>query len=257
MSDGNLISIVLPTRNERDGTVLLVYSLLVALEDFSRSRFEIVIVDDSTDGSDDFLREKLAQRSEVVRLVHREGGSGLASAILEGLVRARGERVIVMDADFNHNPLDVLRLIEAANSGDLVIGSRFVRDGAMIGHPVRERGSRLFNQFIKHALHLPTFDHLCGFWLAPRRAVLEIEERCRIFRGYGDYFIRLVFAAHLLEWSIREIPVDYLDRLTGESKTRFHVEIIRYSAEVLRLRRDRETRRSQLKQLRQSPVASV
>jgi dolichol-phosphate mannosyltransferase len=239
VSDARLISVVLPTRNERDGTVLLVYALLGALGDFAGRPFELVVVDDSSDGSEEYLRERLRRRRDVVDIVHREHGTGLASAIGDGIRRARGEDVLVMDADFNHNPLDVLRLLGASAGADLVIGSRFVRDGAMLGHPLRERGSRLFNQFVRHALGLATRDHLCGFWLAPRAAVVELEGRWPLFYGYGDYFIRLVFAAHLLGWRVREIPVDYLDRLTGESKTRFHVEVFRYTGEVLRLRRGR------------------
>lgn len=246
MREAGLTSVVLPARNERDGTVLLVYALLVALEDFAPRPFEIVVVDDSTDGSEEFLRDRLRHRADRVEIVHRERGTGLASAIREGIVRAQGDDVLVMDADFNHNPLDVLRLLAVRDEADLVVGSRFVRDGAMLGHPVRERGSRLFNQFIRRTLDLATHDHLCGFWLASRSRVLEVDRRWPLFYGYGDYFIRMLFAADLLGWRVSEIPVDYLDRLTGESKTRFHVEIFRYAGEVLRLRRQRAALRARL-----------
>ncbi len=235
-----MLSVVLPTRNEKEGTELLVYCLVGVLEPVTAGRFELVLIDDSTDDSFAYLETRLLHQGPRVQLHHRAVGRGLATAIAEGIERASQPIVAVMDADFNHNPLDLPPLLAALSDHDFAFGSRFLPGGAMLGHPVRQGGSLLFNRFIRRALGLPTYDHLSGFWVAERERIRTLNRKWPLFFGYGDYFIRLLLAAHLLGWRIHERPVRYLQRLSGESKTRFHVELLRYTRTVLALRRERQ-----------------
>ncbi|HSM51934.1 MAG TPA: glycosyltransferase [Thermoanaerobaculia bacterium] len=236
-----MLSVVLPTRNEREGVEILVHALASILERPTAGEVELLVVDDSTDGSDRYLAERFAPLAGRVRFEHRARGTGLGTAIGDGIEMAAHPLVAVMDADFNHDPLDVPRLLARFSDGvDLAGGSRFLPGGGMPGHALRCLGSRLFNRFVRTALSLPTTDHLGGFWVAERGRILELKRRWDLFHGYGDYYIRLLFAAHLLGWRVAELPVRYLQRLRGESKTSFRRELVRYSRAVGQLRRERE-----------------
>lgn len=235
-----MLSVVLPTHNEREGVEILVHALASILDRPTGGAFELLVVDDSNDGSDRYLAERFAPLAPRVRFHHRARGTGLGTAIGDGIEMATCRLVAVMDADFNHDPLDVPPLLARFQEGaDLVGGSRFLPGGGMPGHPFRCQGSRLFNLFIRRALALPTTDHLGGYWLAERARIVELKRRWELFHGYGDYYIRLLFAAHLLGWRVVELPMRYLQRLRGESNTSFRRELVRYSRVVGQLRRER------------------
>ncbi len=250
MSDRR-VAVILPTRNEGEGLEILVYALLPILDRECGSGYEICIIDDSTDGSDRVLAEVFAPFSTRVRFCHREQGRGLASAIEDGILSTDREAVLVMDADFNHSPLELPPMLAAGESCSIISGSRFLPGGGMPGSRFREVGSRIFNRFVQRALGLPTTDNLAGFFLMPRSLVLAIRELWPLFSGYGDYCIRLFAAISWMGLEIHERPTRYLSRLTGKSKTRFVRELGRYSRTVLEVRRSAATLRPQFKRLGQ------
>jgi dolichol-phosphate mannosyltransferase len=236
-----VLSVVLPTRNDRKSVEFLIYTLLAVLEEPAGGDFELVVVDDSNDGSDAYLAEKMRRFAGQVDVWHREKGTGLATAIGDGIERCRGEQVLLMDADFNHDPHDLPRLLELKKSSgcDLASGSRFLPGGGMPGHRFRQTGSKVFNRFVQRALGLESTDMLAGFWLMERAKVLELKRRWDIFYGYGDYYIRMLYACRLAGMEVREMPVRYLSRLAGESNTNFRKELQRYTRTVMALRRER------------------
>lgn len=235
-----MLSVVLPTRNDRHSVELLVYTLLAILEEPTGGEFELLVVDDSNDGSDAYLAEKLRRFSGKVTVWHREKGTGLATAIGDGIERCRHHYVLLMDADFNHDPLELPKMLAAMREGgwDVVSGSRFLPGGGMPGHALRNLGSRTFNLFVRKALGLATTDMLAGFWIMEREKVLELKRRWDIFYGYGDYYIRFLYACRLAQLKVDERPVQYLKRLFGESGTNFRKELVRYTKTVLALRRE-------------------
>jgi len=109
----------------------------------------------------------------------------------------------------------------------------------MPGHRFRYHGSRLFNLFVQRALGLDTTDHLAGFWIMERERVMELKKRWDLFYGYGDYYIRMLYACRLAGLKTLERPVQYLSRLSGESNTNFRKELQRYTKTVLQLRREK------------------
>jgi dolichol-phosphate mannosyltransferase len=125
------LSIVVPTRNERENVPRLVERLHAALAGKS---YELVFVDDSSDGTDQVLAD-LARRDPRVIVHHRESASGLGTAVLEGFARSRGERLAVMDADLQHPPDLIPRMDEAldAERADLVVASRYLPGAARPG----------------------------------------------------------------------------------------------------------------------------
>jgi dolichol-phosphate mannosyltransferase len=125
---------VIPTLNERPNIEPLYRRLTRALESSGISCYEILFVDDgSVDGTREVI-ESLRARDGRVRLLARNGERGLASAILAGLKAARGRYAVVMDADLQHPPEDVPRLVSALERGyDVAVGSRYARGGGVEG----------------------------------------------------------------------------------------------------------------------------
>ncbi len=229
-----LVSIVLPTYNERQTISSILHDLLRVAR-CEGLEVELIVVDDnSPDGTAAEVRAAFAHESAVVR-VHTRAGRGLAGAVRCGTELAKGDVIVVMDADGNHRPEAVPGLVQALPGADLVVGSRYVPGGGMPGSHLRYTGSRAFSLCARTILRLPVADCLSGF-LCFRRTLLKEMDRDAIFVGYGDYAIRLLYWAARRGWKILEIPTSYGLRRGGVSKTSLPWIFRHYSSTVLRLR---------------------
>jgi len=229
------LTVVLPTYNESGNIGDLISAVREASGAFPD--VEILVIDD---GSPDGTAAIAAGAGSDVRVVVRTGERGLASAVGRGIAEARGDVVVVMDTDFNHQPEMIPQMVDFLRYYDLVIGSRFTVGGGM---DERERYlfSFWFNLFCRLVLRTKIQDHLSGFFAARREALLDLEGAA-IFQGYGDYFIRM-----LVQWlergrSVLEVPVYYRARKHGESKTKFINVLVKYTGAVLRLACGRRSR---------------
>jgi dolichol-phosphate mannosyltransferase len=156
-----------------------------------------------------------------VRLHVRAQDKGLANSIRDGLKHADGRTLVVMDTDFNHDPAMIPQMVDFLRYYDLVIGSRFVMRGGMEDQ-TRYLFSLLYNYFIRFTFQTQIQDHLSGFFAVRRERLYSLRPRFdRIFYGYGDYFIRLLLVAWRANWRILEVPVFYILRRHGDSKTGF------------------------------------
>ncbi len=229
-----MISVILPTFNERDSIVLLIEEIGRILRN-SRYDYEIIVVDDnSPDGTFQLVRDTFAS-DRFVKPLLRVHEKGLASAILHGIRNASGDIVAVMDTDFNHPPQLLPLMITITGYVDIAVGSRYVIGGGMETSRARYLGSKLFNKFIHYLLGVQTTDNLSGFFCF-RKSILE-GIRCEsVFYGYGDYFIRFLYLVQKKKCPIIEIPVVYKDRQGGLSKTNLRKELFRYTSTVLRIR---------------------
>ncbi|MCD6419492.1 MAG: glycosyltransferase [Synergistetes bacterium] len=229
---GKTVSVILPTYNERESIVPLIKEVKRALEGYD---LDIWVVDDnSPDGTAEAVLEEF-KRDEEINVIKRTDERGLASAIRRGIEVSSGEKIVIMDTDFNHSPEYLPMMLEFSNYFDVVIGSRYVFGGGMDTSKLRFIGSYLFNNFIKFVLWMRTNDNLSGF-LAIKRDILKEFDMDRIFYGYGDYCIRLLYYAHKRQVSIVEVPVVYRFRMGGESKTNFAKYLLSYTLAVLKLR---------------------
>ena len=131
-----MLSVIVPTYNEAGSLPPLVDRLAAAM---AGREWELVVVDDgSPDGTAD-LAERLAP-ARPVRVLRRAGKAGLASAVIAGMKEARGDILVVMDADLSHPPEVVPQLVDAIDAGaDLAVGSRYVHGGATMDWPLRRR----------------------------------------------------------------------------------------------------------------------
>lgn len=212
------VSIILPTYNERENIVSLVESLSEQLTDHAVD-YEIVIVDDnSPDGTAEAVGA-LCRAGAPVKVIVRTEERGLATAIKTGIGAATGEVVLIMDADFSHDPKDALRLVSRAQDYDIVNGSRFLKGGGFEVRTVGRVMCLVMNRFLRLVLRLKNTDNTMGF-LAIKKSMLSHLDLDRIFYGYGDFHIRLMYHAARNGATVLEVPVVYKPRRGGRTKTR-------------------------------------
>ena len=213
MSEGPLLSVVVPTYNERDNVRALYEGLARALAGYS---FELIFVDDgSPDGTADVVRE-ISSRDPRVRLIVRRGERGLGTAVLAGVRAARGQYVAKMDADLQHPPEAVRLMLEAAlaTGADVVVATRYARGGGVEGWPLRRYVvSRLAGLAIR--LLLPAAgrvsDPTSGLFLI-RRGSARLERATRGFEVLLDVLCQNPTAR------VVEVPYVFRARASGRSK---------------------------------------
>jgi dolichol-phosphate mannosyltransferase len=207
------VSIIIPTRNERDNIAPLLAAIRKALDG---AEFEVLVVDDaSSDGTGMKVNEDASHHPNV-RLVPRNGKMGLSSAVLEGAARSAGDIVVMMDADFSHDPKFLPLLVKQVQSGsDVVIGSRYVNGAQDQGWPFHRRvGSVVFTRFARAVFRIRAHDPLSGF-VAFRREVLE-----RLPTRFSARGFKLLLEVLVTQPSLRvsEVPITFVDRTRGTSK---------------------------------------
>jgi dolichol-phosphate mannosyltransferase len=228
------VSVVLPTYNEREGIAELVAEVL-AVARRAGLEPEVLVVDDASPDGTAAHVEAAFRADPAVRVLVRRGERGLAGAIHRGIREARGDVVVVMDSDGNHDPALLPLMVRCVDDFDVVIGSRYVLGGGMLTSRFRYWGSYAFNVLVRAVLGLNIHDSLSGY-LAFRPGLLRPLDPDAVFYGYGDYAIRLLHQVVRRGGRVLEIPTVYRFRKGGESKTRFLAYFWTYLASVLRLR---------------------
>ncbi len=209
--------LVLPTYNEADNLELLIQAASAQLPAEARI---LVVDDDSPDGTGR-VADRLAAELPQVEVLHRPLKEGLGPAYIAGFRRALAGGaglVLEMDADFSHDPADLGRLLAASADADLVIGSRYVRGGA-IGDwgPVRRGISRAGSVYARLVLGLGVHD-LTGGFKCFRREVLEAIDLDAVdAKGYA-FQVEMTYRAVRLGFRVKEIPITFRDREQGASK---------------------------------------
>jgi dolichol-phosphate mannosyltransferase len=233
------ISVILPTYNESGHIVELVEQVREQLSRLKpRKGYEVLVIDDdSPDGTAELVKT-VFENVDCTRVVERKE-RGFATAVMRGLREATGDILVVMDADFNHNPKDIPLLVRCLRDFDVVVGSRFVPGGGMES---KSRYALTFglNALTGAVLGTPLLDRSSGFFSIGKRNLQRLEFE-KIFYGYGDYFLRLLYYAERMNLKVLEIPTFYPQRASGKSKTqlvpvmcRFLVSMFRLKAEELK-----------------------
>jgi dolichol-phosphate mannosyltransferase len=207
-------TVCLPTYNERENVERMVRALV------DRGVRVLVVDDNSPDGTGE-VADALAAELEQVDVLHRERKQGLGPAYLAGFRRALAdgaELVLEMDCDFSHDPDDVPRLIEAAGSADLVLGSRYVPGGSIPNWGLLRRfisrGGCIYAQvFLQTRLR----DLTGGFKCYRRRVLESIDLDAIESKGYA-FQIETTYRALLEGFRVVEVPITFVDREEGGSK---------------------------------------
>lgn len=205
-------SIVLPTFNEMGSIDLAIDRLH---EQLSGQDYEIIVVDDdSPDGTWRHVEARAANDPRL-RVYRRTRGRGLATAILDGLAQGMGQRLLVMDADLQHDAADVPQLLQTLDEADLAIGSRYVAGGDTSDWNRWRLGlSRVATRLSKWSLGRQVTDPMSGFF-ALRRELLHRHLPTLRPHGY-KFLLHLVHAAR--DARIQEVPIQFAARSHGESK---------------------------------------
>ncbi len=242
-----MISIVIPTYNERENIRGLIDRIEKAL---GRVSHEILFVDDqSPDGTVEAV-ERLARKKPRIRLLSHPPPRDLGRSILMGVEAARGDVVVGMDGDGNHDPRYIPQFLNTLQKADLVVGSRFIR--REIPNPkhqipnkskfskfqIQNIGSLLFNAMLKYCFGFPVWDNTSGFY-AIRRKTLAVLDPPSIYYGYGEYHLRLVYKVMEQRLRIIEVPVVYPPRIHGQSKSRLFIMLGTYVKTVLMLKNEK------------------
>jgi dolichol-phosphate mannosyltransferase len=209
--------VIIPTYNEKEN----ISSIIEAIGKLKVS-FDILIVDDnSPDKTGDIVLE-LQKTKPKLKLIRREGKQGLGTAYIRGFkwaIENKYDIICEMDADFSHNPIDLVRLHETCISGaDLAIGSRYVSGVNVVNWPLgRVLMSYMASIYVRIVTGLKVKDTTAGF-KAYKRIVLETIDLDNIrSKGYA-FQIEMKFTAWKFKFEIVEIPIVFTDRRLGTSK---------------------------------------
>ena len=210
------VVIVIPTYNEAENLEWIVGRVRAA-----QPAVDVLVVDDGSPDGTGAIADELAAADPAVRVVHRTAKAGLGAAYLHGFREAldAGYDVVgEMDADGSHQPEQLDRLLEAVRGADLVIGSRWVPGGSVVNWPIqRELLSRGGNLYVRLLLGIAERDATAGFRLFRRTTLEKIDLASVESTGYvfQTDMVARTLAAGL---SVREVPIEFVERVRGDSK---------------------------------------
>ena len=233
------ISILIPTRNERENVDRLIGELTAAMSDLGRT-WELLFVDDSDDDTPELIREVQLSYPHVL-LLHREPGQregGLGSAVAMALGEARGHVMVVMDGDLQHPPQMVRELSTVVLSGayDLAIASRYIANASNSGlDGTRRRVVSRISIALTHFLVPPTReirDPMSGFFAIARESLVGVELHPHGFK------ILMEVLARSGKLRVAEVPFRMSPRLGGRSKASWRegMSFLRHSGRLVRSR---------------------
>lgn len=211
--------VVIPTYNEIENIERLVRNTFALQRDF-----HILVVDDSSpDGTGAKVKEIQSVFEDKLFILEREGKMGLGTAYITGfkwaLERAYSY-IFEMDADFSHNPNDLIRLYNACfkDGADVSIGSRYVTGVNVVNWPMgRVLLSWGASKYVRLVTGVPIHDTTAGFICYRKEVLQDLNLDSIKFVGYA-FQIEMKYKAYIKGWKIKEVPVVFTDRTKGQSK---------------------------------------
>jgi dolichol-phosphate mannosyltransferase len=214
-SDSTVL-VVIPTYNEIDNLTEITKRVLAASDDV-----DILVVDDNSPDGTGRLADELAAATNRISVLHRPGKSGLGNAYRAGFgwgLRQGYEILVEMDGDGSHRPEQLPALLDGIRSADVVLGSRWVAGGGAPNWAFRRRLlSRAGSLYARFALALPFSDITGGYRVFRASALTAIDYDTVEAQGYC-FQIEMLWRARSAGLTIREVPIDFAERLAGSSK---------------------------------------
>ncbi len=213
------VVVIIPTFNEIENISKMLETVMSL-----PVRFDVLVVDDnSPDGTAAAVRDAMRVYPERIFLEERRGKLGLGTAYIHGFkwALAQGyEYVIEMDADFSHNPKDLMKLYRACKEegADVAIGSRYITGVNVVNWPMgRVLMSYYASAYVRIVTGMKLRDTTAGFVCYRRRVLENIGLDDIEFKGYA-FQIEMKFKAHLKGFKIVEVPIVFINRVLGTSK---------------------------------------
>lgn len=208
--------VIIPTYNERDNLPPLAGRLLSL-----PARVELLVVDDNSPDGTGRLADELAAKHPKIHVLHRPTKSGLGRAYCDGFAWALErdyEFIFEMDGDFSHNPNDIPGFLAAAQTSDLVLGSRYCNGIRVINWPLSRLMLSMFaGMYVRIITGMPFSDPTGGFKCFRRRALQSIDLAHVRSNGYS-FQIELTHKIWRQGLTVTEVPIIFTDRFQGSSK---------------------------------------
>ena len=210
--------VIIPTYNEIENVEAIIRAVFNTV-----TNFDILVVDDnSPDGTADKIRQLQQEFPDQLHLEVRQEKSGLGTAYIHGfkwVLERKYEYICEMDADFSHDPKDLIKLYQACLDGaDVSIGSRYKSGVNVVNWPMnRVLMSYFASKYVRFITRMPIHDTTAGY-VCFKRSVLEAINLKKIqFVGYA-FQIEMKYKAFMRKFNIVEVPVVFTDRTKGTSK---------------------------------------
>jgi dolichol-phosphate mannosyltransferase len=219
------LTVIVPTYNEAENLPKLVSALFaLPLDDLSL----LVVDDNSPDGTGELAEMLAFEHPGCLTVLHRRSKSGLGTAYIAGFqyaLKAGATAVAQMDADFSHPPEKLVELVDALQTCDLALGSRYVPGGSVDERwPLWRKGlSAWGNFYARTILGIPVRDVTGGFRLWRRETLLGMPLELVRSNGYA-FQVEMSYIAHLLGFTCNEVPIYFADRRWGQSKMSFRIQ---------------------------------
>lgn len=222
MRDNETLSraiVIIPMYNERENAAAIIDAVLALPRPF-----DILVIDDnSPDGTALIVKEKIEQNPGRVHIIEREGKLGLGTAYITGFkwsLEKGYDLICEMDADFSHNPNDLLKLADEVESGhaDVSVGSRYVTGVNVVNWPMgRVLMSYFASKYVRLITGIPVHDTTAGFVCYSSKVLRAINLDKIRFKGYA-FQIEMKYTAYKLGYKIGEVPIIFVNRVLGTSK---------------------------------------
>jgi dolichol-phosphate mannosyltransferase len=211
--------VIIPTYKEKENIENIIRKVFSLKKDF-----DILIVEDnSPDGTADIVRQLIREFPDRLFMEERKGKLGLGTAYIHGFkwsLKRDYTYIFEMDADFSHNPEDLIRLYDACatEGADLAIGSRYINGVNVVNWPMgRVLISYYASAYVRLVTRMNVRDTTAGFKCYTRRVLERINLDKIRFVGYA-FQIEMKYTAWKLGFKIKEVPIIFTDRTQGTSK---------------------------------------
>lgn len=212
--------VIIPTYNEKENIANIIEAVFALPH-----RFDILVIDDgSPDGTASIVKGKMKEYPGRINIIERQGKLGLGTAYITGFKWAiehpQYGYIFEMDADFSHNPNDLLGLYNAChhNGADMSIGSRYLTGVNVVNWPMgRVLMSYYASAYVRIITGLPVRDTTAGFVCYTRRVLQALPLDNIKFKGYA-FQIEMKFLTYKYGFRIQEVPIVFVNRALGTSK---------------------------------------
>ncbi|HSN49623.1 MAG TPA: polyprenol monophosphomannose synthase [Bacteroidales bacterium] len=211
--------IIIPTYNEKEN----IESIIRKVFSLPKAFHVLIVEDNSPDGTADIVKRLITEFPGQLFIEERKGKLGLGTAYIHGFkwaLKENYEFIFEMDADFSHNPEDLLRLYDAAKNhgADVAIGSRYITGVNVVNWPMgRVLMSYYASAYVRMVTGMTIRDTTAGFKCYTRNVLKAIDLNRIRFTGYA-FQIEMKFTAWKLGFNIVEVPIIFTDRTLGSSK---------------------------------------
>lgn len=209
--------VIIPTYNEKENIADII-QVVLALE----GGFHVLVIDDGSPDGTAAIVKQLSAGENRIHLIERSGKLGLGTAYLTGFrwaLEQGFDYVFEMDADFSHNPADLLRLYQACVDGaDLAVGSRYCNGVSVVDWPIsRILISYFASTYVRGVLRMHVYDTTAGFVCYKRKVLETIDLDAVRMKGYG-FQIEMKYTAWKRGFQLKEVPIIFTNRQKGTSK---------------------------------------